>query len=315
MSETVIITGGLGYIGTAVAARIASAGYSPLIVDNRTTSRRGKSDFHLIEGDYGNHETLDRARRYDPIAIIHLANSAYVGESMENPTKYFSNNVARTADLLSWCEANGVNNLVFSSSCATYGSPDVDLITEGTPQVPINPYGESKLMIEKMLDWVGKLHSFRSVALRYFNVAGSSLISDARDDHDPEPHLIPRLIQAATSGSVFTVNGLDFPTSDGSPVRDFIHVDDLADAHLKSLEHLLGGGKSLKLNLGTSQGTSVLDLVRRVEERFGKINIRVGERRPGDPARLVASPRLAQEVLGWRASSSSIDQILDSIAG
>lgn len=313
--QTILVTGGLGYIGTAVSATLSNAGFQPVIIDNGTTSRRVTSDFPLIQGDYGNFETLDLARHYRPIAILHLANSAYVGESMENPTKYFSNNVARTADLLGWCEANGIHNFVFSSSCATYGAPDVDLITETTPQAPINPYGESKLMIERMLDWIGSLTALRSVALRYFNVAGSSLISDARDEHDPEPHLIPRLIQAATSGSEFTVNGLDFPTSDGSPVRDFIHVDDLADAHLKSLEHLLGGGGSLKLNLGTSRGTSVLDLVRSVEKRFGPIRLRVGERRPGDPARLVASAKLAQEALGWQAKRSSIDQILDSIGG
>lgn len=311
--QTILVTGGLGYIGTAVSATLSNAGFQPVIIDNRTTSKRVSSDFPLIQGDYGKFETLELARHYRPIATLHLANSAYVGESMENPTKYFSNNVARTADLLGWCQSNGISKFVFSSSCATYGAPEVDLITEETPQVPINPYGESKLMIEKMLDWVGNLHGMRSVALRYFNVAGSSTISDARDEHDPEPHLIPRLIQAATTGSDFTVNGLDFPTTDGSPVRDFIHVDDLADAHLKSLEHLLGGGESLKLNLGTSRGTSVLDLVKSVEERFGKINLRVGERRPGDPARLVASAKLAREVLGWQPNRSSIDQILDSI--
>ena len=311
--QAVIVTGGLGYIGTAVSATLSNAGFQPVIIDNKTTSSREASDFPLIEGDYGDLHTLSASLPFQPIAVLHLANSAYVGESMENPTKYFSNNVARTADLLNWSERQGINNFVFSSSCATYGAPTEELITEDTPQQPINPYGESKLMIEKMLDWLGRLRDLKSVALRYFNVAGSSLISDARDEHDPEPHLIPRLIDAAKNGAEFIVNGLDFPTADGSPVRDFIHVDDLAEAHLKSLEHLLNGGDSLKLNLGTSEGTSVLELVQSVEHKFGKVKIRVGDRRPGDPARLVASASMAREVLGWEPRHSTIDQILDSL--
>lgn len=313
MSESIIVTGGLGYIGTAVSAVLANAGFQPVIVDNLTTSLKSVSEFPVVQGNYGDPETLDKTLEFKPVASIHLANSAYVGESMSDPMKYFSNNVARTADFLQWCTRNGIRKTVFSSSCATYGAPDVEKITEETPQEPINPYGESKLMIESMLNWLDLIQGHSSIALRYFNVAGSSLISSAVDAHDPEPHLLPRLIGAAKNKAEFVINGNDFNTPDGSAIRDFIHVDDLARGHLLSLLYLLKGGSSTKLNLGTGIGTSVLQLAAQVEKRFGPIRVRVGERRPGDPARLVASAKKANETLNWRPVNSGIDQILDSI--
>lgn len=315
MSEAIIVTGGLGYIGTAVCAVLANAGFQPVIVDNLATSLKSVSEFPVVQGNYGDPETLDKTLEFNPVASIHLANSAYVGESMSDPMKYFSNNVARTADFLQWCTSNGIRKTVFSSSCATYGAPDVEKITEETPQEPINPYGESKLMIERMLNWLELIPRHSSIALRYFNVAGSSLISSAVDAHDPEPHLLPRLIGAAKNKAEFVINGNDFNTPDGSAIRDFIHVDDLARGHLLSLLYLLKGGTSTKLNLGTGIGTSVLQLVAQVEERFGPIRVRVGERRLGDPARLVASAKKANETLNWRPVISNIDQILDSIIG
>lgn len=313
MSQAIIVTGGLGYIGTAVSTVLANAGFQPVIVDNLSTSLRSVSEFPVIQGNYGDPATLDRTLEFKPVASIHLANSAYVGESMQNPLKYFSNNVARTADFLQWCTSNGIQKTVFSSSCATYGAPEVDQITEETPQEPINPYGESKLMIERMLNWLDSIHGHSSIALRYFNVAGSSLISSSVDAHDPEPHLLPRLVSAAKNKSEFVINGTDFNTPDGSAIRDFIHVDDLARGHLLSLFYLLEGGSSTKLNLGTGKGTSVLELVAQVEERFGPIRVRVGQRRPGDPAKLVASAKKANETLNWRPVDSGIEQILDSI--
>jgi UDP-glucose 4-epimerase len=201
--------------------------------------------------------------------------------------------------MLEWAGANDIKQIVFSSSCATYGAPGVDQIAEDTPQLPINPYGESKLMIEKMLDWLDKLSGFRHVTLRYFNVAGDSQICSSVDAHDPETHLIPNLVKSAKQGQSFFLNGNDFETEDGSAVRDFIHVDDLAEAHLLALSHLKSGKGSLKVNLGTGVGTSVLEMVSLIQERLGHINIEIAPRRLGDSARLVAKVDLAERILGW----------------
>ena len=312
---TVLVTGGMGYIGKAVVSVLESAGFSTVVLDNFATSRKptDTSEFELVEGDYGDPNVLDRLNGRGIDAIIHLANSAYVGESMSDPMKYFQNNVAKTISLLDWADSQGIRKVVFSSSCATYGAPDTVLISEETEQNPINPYGESKLMIETILDWLGALRGFKYVALRYFNVAGNSHISSARDEHDPEPHLLPRLVAAARSGTEFSVFGSTFDTHDGSAVRDFIHVDDLADAHLKALQRLNADRGALKVNLGTGNGVSVLELATKVQERFGPIDLKISEARPGDPGTLVASNDLARKHLGWIPTNSSIDQILDSL--
>lgn len=316
MAAKVLVTGGIGYIGKAVVALLQSSGFEVFVLDNYSTSKKSvlTPDCEVIEGDYGDRQALAELEGRGIRAIVHLANSAYVGESMSDPMKYFQNNVAKTITLLEWAEANGVKQVVFSSSCATYGAPDTALITEQTPQKPINPYGESKLMIEKILDWLSELKGFSHVSLRYFNVAGNSSISDSKDEHDPEPHLLPRLIAAAKSGAEFSVYGTNFNTFDGSAVRDFIHVDDLAKAHLLALRHLLIGGETLKLNLGTGLGTSVLQLAKTVQEKFGQFQVKVEEQRPGDPATLVASNTMALEKLGWSPNMSRIDQILNSLS-
>lgn len=315
LAVKVLVTGGMGYIGKAVVALLQSSGFEVVVLDNYSTSKKPLLTPNLVfvEGDYGDEQVLRELEGIEVEAIIHLANSAYVGESMSDPMKYFQNNVAKTITLLDWAQKNEVRNIVFSSSCATYGAPNTALITEQTPQKPINPYGESKLMIEKILDWLSELKGFSHVSLRYFNVAGNSSVSDARDEHDPEPHLLPRLIGAAKSGTEFSVYGTKFNTPDGSAVRDFIHVDDLANAHLLALRHLLDGGETLRLNLGTGSGTSVLQLAKSVQDRFGHFRINVEEQRPGDPATLVASNTMALQKLGWSPTRSKIDQILDSI--
>jgi UDP-glucose-4-epimerase GalE len=315
VKETIIVTGGLGYIGTVVAEKLWKADYLPLVVDNQSTSRFATSDsnFPVILGNYGDKEVLKETLKHHPTAIIHLANSAYVGESIENPSKYFTNNVAETAQMLDWAGANDIKQIVFSSSCATYGAPGVAQISEDTPQRPINPYGESKLMIERMLDWLDKLSGFRHVTLRYFNVAGDSQICNSVDAHDPETHLIPNLIKSAKQGQSFLLNGNDFETEDGSAVRDFIHVDDLAEAHLLALSHLKSGKGSLKVNLGTGVGTSVLEMVSLIQERFGHINIEIVPQRVGDSARLVAKVDLAEKILGWIPNYRTAEDIVSTL--
>lgn len=309
----ILVTGGAGYIGSHTAAQVEQSGHTPVILDNLSTGHRwavGSRTF--IEGDLGDDIVVREVLEKHGIeAVIHFAAFAYVGESVADPRKYFHNNVVNTLKLLDAMVDCGVKHIVHSSTCATYGIPDKVPISEEHAQRPVNPYGESKLFVERMLHWYGRAYGLRWVALRYFNAAGAS---DAHGEcHDPETHLVPLAIQAALSGVPMQVFGTDYPTEDGTAVRDYIHVDDLAVAHLQALEYLKKSGASRAFNLGTGRGHSVrqvLDMVEEVSEIA--VPYHAAPRRAGDPPVLVADNRAAQEALGWTPKASSLRQIVES---
>ena len=309
----VFITGGAGFVGSHASKAFARAGREVVVYDNLS---RGWADFvkwgPLVEGDILDTAQLTHAlKQYRPETVVHFAAVAYIAESIAQPDTYYKINVEGTLSLLRAMQAAGVKRIVFSSSCATYGvAPDV--ITEETPQAPINPYGRSKLMAEQVIRDVGRVAGIDSVILRYFNAAGSDPDLQIGERHDPEPHVIPLAIRGAIDGGfVFTINGDDFPTPDGTCVRDYVHVCDLAEAHLKAVDHLEAGRGSDVFNLSTGKGSSVLDLLSTIEAVTGKtIERKAGARRPGDPPILVASHAKATRVLGWRATQSDLATVI-----
>ena len=313
MAKTVFVTGGGGYVGSHCAKAFAEAGWTVVTYDNFSRGHRDLVKWgEAIEGDILDRAALDAAlARVKPDAVAHFAAFAYVGESMASPETYYRNNVLGTMTLLDAMIAAGVGQMVFSSSCATYGISN-DLITEDTPQAPINPYGETKLICEKMIRDYGLAHGLRSVALRYFNAAGCDPDGETGERHDPEPHVIPLAIRGAMDGTfTFNIFGSDYDTPDGTCVRDYIHVSDLADAHKRALDYLADGGASDVFNLGTGRGYSVLELADAVGRVAGKPVPRVmADRRPGDPPRLVASADKAKRILGWVPERSDLDTIL-----
>ena len=313
MAKTVFVTGGGGYVGSHCAKAFAEAGWTVVTYDNFSRGHRDLVKWgEAIEGDILDRAALDAAlARVKPDAVAHFAAFAYVGESMASPETYYRNNVLGTMTLLDAMIAAGVGQMVFSSSCATYGISN-DLITEDTPQAPINPYGETKLICEKMIRDYGLAHGLRSVALRYFNAAGCDPEGETGERHDPEPHVIPLAIRGAMDGTfTFNIFGSDYDTPDGTCVRDYIHVSDLADAHKRALDYLADGGASDVFNLGTGRGYSVLELADAVGRVAGKPVPRVmADRRPGDPPRLVASADKAKRILGWVPERSDLDTIL-----
>ncbi len=310
----VLITGGAGYIGSHAAKEVARRGHEVVVLDNLSTGHRWAAKFGpLIEGDVGDTSLVqDTLSCYGIDLIMHFAAHAYVGESMANPRKYFRNNVVNALALFDAMLQAGVRRVVFSSTCATYGVPESVPITEGAPQHPINPYGESKLFVEKMLAWYGKAYGLKSVALRYFNAAGADPEGELGEAHDPETHLIPLVLDAAAGArEIVDIYGTDYATADGTAVRDYIHVSDLARAHLAAAEYLLGGGETVTLNLGTGHGYSVREVVaavERVSEHL--VPVREMARRPGDPPVLVAQPTKAKSVLGWSAVETGLDEIV-----
>jgi len=310
----ILVTGGAGFIGSHACKALAKAGYLPVTYDNLIYGHRSSVQWGpLVEGDVGDRETVEHTlRQYDIAAVIHFAAFAYVGESMHRPEIYFQNNVVNSLALLDSIRNVGVPHIVFSSTCATYGTPDAMPITESTPQRPVNPYGETKLMIERALHWYGEAHGLTSVALRYFNASGCDPEGEIGEEHDPETHLIPLILEAALGQRAhIDIYGSDYPTPDGTAVRDYIHVQDLAEAHVQALDYLLKGGRSTALNLGTGHGHSVRQVIAAAERVTGRrIPRREMARRPGDPAILVADPSLAAEVLGWRAKRSDLETIL-----
>lgn len=312
----ILITGGAGYIGSHCAKMAARHGIQPVVLDNLTAGRRAAVRWGpLIEGDIGDGGLLRGVLLEHKIdAVIHFAAHCYVGESVVDPRKYFHNNVVNTLTLLDAIVEAGITSIVFSSSCATYGNPDKVPIIEQTPQRPINPYGESKLFVERMLHWYGVAYQLRSVTLRYFNAAGADPDNELGECHDPETHLIPLVLDAALRKRPFvSIYGADYPTPDGTAVRDYVHVTDLAEAHLRALEYLRAGGQSIALNLGSQTGYSVKEVVLAAERIVGATcPVRLVERRPGDPPVLIADCGKAQEVLGWRPQFSDLDTILET---
>lgn len=312
--RAVLVTGGAGYIGAHTCKALALAGYFPVTLDNLVHGHKQAVRWGpLVEADI-----RDRARvrqtidQYRIDAVLHFAGFAYVGESMRDPGKYFDNNVAASLALLEAVRASGIAHFVFSSSCATYGIPLSVPIGEDQAQQPINPYGESKLMMERALHWYGLAHGMGTVALRYFNAAGADPDGEIGEDHDPETHLIPLAIGAALgSRPPLEVFGTDYPTPDGTAVRDYVHVSDLAQAHVRALEYLYAGAASRAFNLGTGRGHSVREVVAAVERVAGRaVARREAPRRPGDPASLVAAPGSARELLAWTPLRSDLETII-----
>jgi len=315
-SRPILVTGGAGYVGSHACKALARNGFLPVTVDNLVYGHEWAVKWGpLIRGDISDRTLLDRVfSTHNPVAVLHFAAFAYVGESVVAPDKYYRNNVAGTLTLLDAALAHGCKTLVFSSTCATYGIPHEVPIREDHAQQPINPYGQSKLMIEQILRDYEKAYAVRHAILRYFNAAGADLDGEIGEDHDPETHLIPLTIQAALGQrDSISIFGTDYPTPDGTAVRDYIHVNDLADVHVLALEHLLAGKDSLKLNVGTGQGHSVRAVIDRVEMVSGlKVPARESARREGDPPELVADPGAAFRALGWRARHSDLHTIIDS---
>jgi len=313
MVQTILVTGGAGYIGSHTCKALAQAGFTPVTLDNLIYGhRRAVKWGPFIEGDLADRTLLERVMREHSVgAVIHFAAYAYVGESMQQPGKYFANNVVNTLNLLDAMHAVGVSRIVFSSTCATYGLPERVPIDEQHRQQPVNPYGESKLFVERALKWYEVAHGLQSAALRYFNAAGADADGEIGEDHNPETHLIPLIIHAALGMRPHVeVFGTDYPTADGTAIRDYIHVSDLADAHVKALEHLFAGGESLAVNLGTGRGYSVKEVIASVERVSGRtVPTRNAPRRPGDPPELVADATRAGQQLGWYPQHSSLENI------
>lgn len=310
----ILVTGGAGYIGSHACKTLSRAGFTPVTVDNLVYGHQWAVKWGpFIKGDIHDSRLLDRVfRSYSPAAVIHFAAFAYVGESVSDPGKYYQNNVAGTISLLDAMRRNGCPKIVFSSTCATYGNPRKVPISEDHPQQPINPYGRSKFMIEQILKDFHAAYGLRYASLRYFNAAGGDPDGEIGEDHDPETHLIPLVIQAALGLRPFVgVFGSDYPTPDGTAVRDYIHVTDLAEAHVLSLQYLLAGGESVCLNLGTGKGHSVREVIRAVEEEAEtKVPVREAPRRAGDPPMLVAEAARAAEQLHWKPRITDLRYIV-----
>lgn len=316
MTRTVFVTGGAGYVGSHGCKAFAKAGWKVVVFDNLS---RGWREFvrwgDLIEGDLRDRAGVEAAlKAVKPDAVVHYAALAYVNESVTDPALYYDVNVGGTISLLDGMRAAGVDKLLFSSTCATYGVPASSPIDETFPQAPINPYGWTKLMIERALADYSAAYPLRYVALRYFNAAGADPDGEVGERHDPEPHVIPLAIKAARSGETpFRIFGSDFDTRDGTCVRDYIHVTDLADAHARALDYLLNGGQSDVFNLGTGNGTTVTEIADAVDRRSNRPLRRIkADRRAGDPPALVAAAAKAERVLGWRPTHSSIEEIIDT---
>jgi UDP-arabinose 4-epimerase len=312
--QRILVTGGAGFIGSHTVKLLSAAGYEPVILDNLSTGNRWAiENSRFFESDLADEDsTYEILSEHRVSAVIHFAASAYVGESMRMPEGYFENNVNNGIKLLRAARRAGVEQIVFSSSCSTYGIPSQTPITEDHPQVPINPYGDSKLFFEKMLRWYDEAYGMRSVSLRYFNAAGADPDGKLGECHNPETHIVPGVIEAVLGQRPhIEIFGTDFATPDGSAIRDYIHVTDLARAHLLALEYLLSGGETCAVNLGTGKGTSVLELIDQVEKISGhSVPVKYCGRRPGDPMKLVADNAKARRVLNWRPAHSGIDEIV-----
>jgi UDP-glucose-4-epimerase GalE len=312
-SRAVLVTGGAGYIGSHGAKALDRAGYRVVVFDNlvaghRTAVKHGE----LVIGDIGDTAAVRAAlKRYEIGAVMHFAAFLDVGESVREPAKYYRNNVVGALSVLEAMAAESVRSFVFSSTCATYGEPIETPIAETHPQKPINSYGETKLAVERALPHFETAYGMRWVALRYFNASGADPEGEIGEDHSPEIHLIPRAIEAATGGRGLQVFGDDYPTPDGTCLRDYIHVTDLADAHVKALQSISGTGRSDAYNLGTGQPHSVRQVIDTVARVTGRdVPWTLAPRRPGDPAVLYAAAHKAQTALGWTPQFGDLETIV-----
>jgi UDP-glucose-4-epimerase GalE len=312
----VLVTGGAGYIGAHCCKELALRGFHPVVFDNLSTGHREHVRWgEFCEGDIGDAERLDAAcARFRFDAVLHFAACIEVGESVADPLKYYANNVAGSLQLMRAMVRHGIRHIVFSSSAAVYGEPRQVPIDEDHPSRPLSPYGWTKAMVETMLAGCERADGLRWMALRYFNAAGADAAAQIGEWHDPESHLIPRILDAARDGGrPIQVYGTDYATPDGSCIRDYIHVADLARAHALALEGLLAGKPGGAFNLGQGKGFSVLEVIGEAERVTGKrLQIQTGPRRPGDAPVLIASNRKAREVLGWSPEQSSLENIIAS---
>jgi UDP-glucose-4-epimerase GalE len=307
------VTGGAGYIGSHTVRLLLERGYDVAVVDNLSKGyRQNVPPGLLYEMDVADTRPLTALmRQLKTEAVVHFAAFIAVGESMVEPERYFVNNVSGSLSLAAAMQAAGVKHIVFSSTAAVYGNPHAVPILETFPIHAVNPYGESKVMVETLLGWFDRIHQLTSVCLRYFNAAGSAPDGALGERHEPETHLIPLILRAVLSGQPVTVFGDDYATPDGTCIRDYIHVEDLAEAHILALEYLLAGGASDQFNVGTGSGHSVMEVIRAVEEVTGqKVPYVMGTRREGDPPRLVASSGKLQSKLGWQPRSSELKTIV-----
>lgn len=312
----VLVTGGAGYVGSHACKALAENGFLPVTIDNLVYGHEWAVKWGpLIKGDINDRDLLDQVfTTYAPLAVLHFAAFAYVGESVVSPDKYYRNNVVGTIALLDAIKAHGCRNLVFSSTCATYGIPHSVPIREEHEQKPINPYGWSKLMIEQIIRDYERAYGIRHATLRYFNAAGADPKGELGEDHDPETHLIPLVIEAALGRRPYIeIYGVDYPTTDGTAIRDYIHVTDLAAVHVLALQHLLKGRESLSLNVGTGRGCSVREVIEAVESAsMLNVPVRESARRAGDPPVLVAEPSRAFNTLGWQPQFTDIRTTVES---
>ncbi|MED1203378.1 UDP-glucose 4-epimerase GalE [Heyndrickxia acidicola] len=313
---SILVLGGAGYIGSHAVYQLIDQQYKVVVIDNLQTGHREAihPDAAFYQGDIKDRDFMRSVFQKENIeAIIHFAANSLVGESMIEPLKYFDNNVFGTQVVLEMMKEFGVKHIVFSSTAATYGEPEVVPITEEMPTMPTNTYGETKLAMEKMMKWCEKAYGIQFVSLRYFNVAGARSTGEIGEDHDPETHLIPVVLETALGKrEAITIFGEDYDTKDGTCIRDYIHVEDLIAAHILALKYLQAGGSSNVFNLGSSQGFSVKEIVETARAVTGKdITVKMGERRAGDPSTLIASSEKAKSVLGWNPEKTSIHRIIE----
>lgn len=313
--KSILVTGGAGYIGSQAVLTLAEAGYRPITYDNLSQGRREAvlaGDFHL--GDLSDEPALDEVfSRHEISAVIHFASRCCVGESMDDPRQYFEQNLGNALTLLRVMLRHGVDRLVFSSSCASYGNPVRTPMDESHPQNPINPYGETKHFIERMLRQYERAYGLRSISLRYFNAAGGGLDGRIGESHHPETHLIPRVLGAAAGQERLEIFGSDYDTPDGTCIRDYVHIADLAEAHLASIRRLDRGRPGGAFNLGTGSGYSVRQVVDEASRVTGSVvPFELAARRPGDPAELVCDASLARKALDWTPRYSDLTTILET---
>lgn len=312
----VLVVGGAGYIGSHTCKELKRSGFNPVVLDNLSEGHDWATQFGPLEqGEAGNADFVRSVIQKHQIgSILHFAANAYVGESVSNPRKYIENNVVAMHNLLGACIDEGVKHVIFSSSCATYGVPNYVPLDESHPQAPISPYGETKFMGERILHWYSGAYDLKYVALRYFNASGADPEGQIGEVHDPETHLIPLVLQALLGKRKhISVFGTDYDTEDGTAVRDYIHVADLASAHVRALQYLQSGGDSQKINLGTGRGYSVQQVIDTAAKVTGReVPVEYGDRRAGDPPALFANPELANNLLGWKPQYSDLETILET---
>jgi UDP-arabinose 4-epimerase len=316
MTSNIFVTGGAGYIGSHVCKQLSKEGYCPVTFDNLSRGNRNAVKWGPLEIGHldDTQKIINLFQKYNPMAVVHLAAYAYVGESVERPDLYYRNNVVGTLSLLDAMKSVALKKIVFSSSCAVYGNPKNIPIDEEYSRQPENPYGETKFMVEQILEDYCRSFELESVSLRYFNAAGADPEADIGEDHDPEPHLIPRAIKAAL-GEIEKIEifGSDYDTRDGTAVRDYIHVSDLAVGHLASINYLLDNGSTTALNLGNERGYSVREILACVESVTGnKVPIKEASRRQGDPAELIANSSKARNLIAWNPQLSDIETIIST---